>query len=220
MKKRLGLSFIIAATFAVGCASSEHKNRNVGAGVGAGTGAVLGGILGHQKGKRNEGAAMGAVIGGAIGGYAGSRMDKQAKELDKVAETKRTDEGLITKLKSDILFDTGKATLKPSARDNLQQMAAIMKKYPENVLTINGYTDNTGSESVNEELSEKRAEVVKKALVANGLPQETISTQGWGEENPVADNSTSSGRQKNRRVEIQVRVDQSKLPDNQTATNE
>lgn len=220
MKKRIGLSLIVATSFIIGCAS-ENKNRNVGAGVGATTGAVFGGILGHQKGKRNEGAAIGAAIGGAIGGYAGARMDKQAKELEKVAETKRTDEGLITKLKSDILFDTGKATLKPTARDNLRQMASIMKKYPENVLTINGYTDSTGSEEVNEELSEKRAEVVKNALVANGLPRETITTQGLGEEDPVADNSTASGRQKNRRVEIQVRVDESKLPEgSRSAVNE
>jgi outer membrane protein OmpA-like peptidoglycan-associated protein len=142
----------------------------------------------------------------------GRRMDQQAKELKKVAETKRTEQGLVTKLKSDILFDTGKSDLKPAAQTNLKEMADIMKKYPENVLTVNGYTDTTGSVKINEELSKKRADAVKQTLVANGMPDSTISTHGLGPEAPVADNKTESGRMKNRRVEIEVTVDESKVP--------
>ncbi len=199
-----------------GCASqSEHSNAAKGAGIGAATGGVLGGVLGHQTGHRNEAAVLGAAIGGVIGGVAGNRMDQQAKELNQVAETKRTDEGLITQLKSDILFDTGKADLKPKAKEDLKEMASIMKKYPENILTVNGYTDNTGSSKINEELSEKRAAAVKNTLVANGLPANVISTQGLGPAKPVADNKSAEGRQKNRRVEIEVTVDESKIPQNQ-----
>lgn len=220
MKSRLVMGLIVSAAMVSGCATSENKNTMAGAGIGAAAGAVVGGIIGHQTGNRNQGALIGAAIGGTIGGVAGRRMDKQAKELERIAETKRTEQGLVTKLKSDILFDTGKSNLKPQAQSNLKQMAEIMKKYPENVLTVNGYTDNTGSQKVNEELSKKRAEAVKSALVSNGMPADTISTQGMGPENPVADNKTADGRMKNRRVEIQVTVDESKIPkDQKTAAN-
>jgi outer membrane protein OmpA-like peptidoglycan-associated protein len=151
-------------------------------------------------------------VGAAIGGLIGKRMDNQAKELEKIAETKRTEQGLVSKLKADILFETGKSDLKPAAKTNLAEMAKIMKNYPENVLTINGYTDSTGTTKTNEALSQKRAEAVKSHLVASGLPAATISTVGLGPANPVGDNATAAGRQQNRRVEIVVTVDESKAP--------
>mgnify|MGYP000095963394 CR=1 FL=1 len=207
----LGLASLFL--FSVGCSTTgENKNTVKGAGIGAAAGAILGGVIGHQTGKRNEGALIGAAMGAAIGGYAGKRMDKQAKELEKIAETKRTEQGLVSKLKSDILFDTGKSDLKPEAKKNLKEMAEIMKKYPENVLTIKGYTDSTGSQKTNEELSHKRAEAVKMELVGAGLGRDVVATQGMGPANPVADNKTSDGRKQNRRVEIEVTVDQSKVP--------
>ena len=192
------------------CSSmKDNKKTYAGAGIGTAVGAGLGALVGRERG-----AVIGGIAGGALGAFAGSRMDKQAKELEKIAETKRTDQGLITKLKSDILFDTGKADLKPAATANLKQMAAIMKKYPENVLTVKGFTDNTGSESVNEKLSAKRAAAVKAALESDGLTNIPIATQGLGPSYPVADNSSASGRSQNRRVEIEVTVDKSKVPKN------
>ncbi len=218
MKKLFVLLTSISLLLTSGCASTdENKNLKMGAGIGAAAGALVGGIIGHQSGNRNQGALIGAALGGAIGAHAGHRMDKQAKELEKIAETKRTEQGLVTKLKSDILFDTGKSALKPAAHGNLKKMAEIMKKYPENVLTVQGYTDSTGSAKVNEELSLKRAEAVKAALIANGMPKETVTAQGMGPANPVADNSTSEGRMKNRRVEINVTVDESKIPSEKKA---
>ncbi len=205
MKKILILLSVVAM-FLTGCAS-ENKRTYAGAGIGAAAGGALGAVLGKGKG-----AAIGAVLGGTLGGYVGHRMDKQAKELEQIAETKRTEQGLVTKLKSDILFDTGKSDLKPAAQDNLKKMAEIMKKYPENVLTVKGYTDNTGSKNVNDELSAKRAAAVKQTLVASGMPVETISTIGMGELNPIADNGKMDGRKQNRRVEIEVTVDESKVP--------
>lgn len=187
--------------------SSENKKTIYGAGIGTAVGAGLGGIIGKEKG-----AIIGGVIGGGLGAYVGNRMDKQARELEKIAETRRTEMGIVTKLKSDILFDTGKADLKPAAKGNLQEMANIMKKYPENVLTIKGFTDNTGSSAVNEILSQKRAEAVKKQLIAAGLKDTAISTQGLGPSFPVAENTSAAGRLKNRRVEIEITADASKLP--------
>lgn len=185
----------------------ENKKTYAGAGIGTAVGAGLGGIIGKEKG-----AIIGGVIGGGIGAYAGNRMDKQAKELEKIAETKRTEMGIVTKLKSDILFDTGKATLKPEAKQNLREMASIMQKYPENVLTVKGFTDDTGSSRINEKLSAQRAETVKNELAKDGLQNLPISTQGLGPSFPVASNDSAQGRKQNRRVEIEITVDQSKLP--------
>ena len=207
------LVIAVAALILSGCQSAqENPNTAKGAGIGAVAGGLIGAAIGNQQGNSGKGAAIGAVVGAGLGGVIGNRMDKQAKELEKVAETKRTEQGLITKLKSDILFETGKSDLKDQARANLAEMATIMKKYPENVLTIKGYTDSTGSAKTNEALSQQRAMAVKNQLVANGLPAGVITTMGMGPSNPVADNSTESGRQQNRRVEVEVTVDESKVP--------
>lgn len=211
--KQLILIVPALALALAGCQSAqENPNTAKGAGIGAAVGGVVGAVVGHQTGKRTEGAILGAAIGGGIGAHAGHRMDQQAKELEKVAETKRTEQGLITKLKSDILFDTGDATLKPQAKQNINELAAIMKKYPENVLTIKGYTDDTGSMKVNQPLSEKRAQAVRDQLVAAGIPAPTVSSVGMGPQNPVDPAKTQEARAKNRRVEIEVTVDESKVP--------
>jgi len=199
------LSLLLAIT---GCSTiKENKKTAIGTGTGAAVGAGVGAVFGKGKG-----AVIGGILGAGIGAYAGSRMDKQAKELEKIAETKRTENGLITKLKSDITFQTGKANLKAEARENLKQMATIMKKYPENILTVKGFTDNTGSSQVNEKLSNARAEAVRKELIQHGLSEKIIGTMGLGPALPIASNDTAAGRSQNRRVEIEVNVDESKLP--------
>ncbi len=211
--KNLVLGLISASLLSVGCASvQENPNTAKSAGIGAAAGAVVGAIIGHQTGNREKGALIGAALGAGVGGVVGQRMDKQQKELEKIAETKRTETGLITKLKSDILFDTGKSDLKPQAKENIAQLAAIMKKYPENVLTIKGYTDATGSDKINIPLSKKRAEAVQAHLVSNGVPGTTVSSLGLGSANPVDAGKTKDSLAKNRRVEIEVTVDESKVP--------
>lgn len=208
---RLFLVFILSMFFAIGCQSAGKKTAT-GAGIGAATGAGLGAIIGHQSGNRGKGALIGAALGGGAGGLVGNRMDKQAKELEKIAETRRTEQGIVTQLKSDILFDTGKDNLKAGALNNLSQMSSILKKYPENVLTIRGYTDSTGSQSVNQSLSENRATAVREELVRGGVPTSAITVVGMGPQNPVSDNKTADGRSKNRRVEIEITADPSKVP--------
>lgn len=205
----LSLAFALAS--GTGC-QSAGKNTAIGAGAGAAAGGVIGAIVGHQSGNRGTGALIGAAVGASLGGVVGNRLDKQKKELETIAETKRTEQGLVSKLKSDILFDTGKAALKPAATENLGKMADIMKKYPENVLTVKGYTDTTGSPARNKELSAERATAVKNQLVAGGIPADTVSVVGMGPEAPVADNRTAAGRAQNRRVEIEIAVDESKVP--------
>ncbi|NUN05335.1 MAG: OmpA family protein [Bdellovibrio sp.] len=211
--KKLILIGTAVALITTGCATAkDNPNTTKGAGIGAAIGAVAGAVIGHQTGRRNEGALIGAAIGAGIGGVAGQRMDKQQKELERIAETKRTEQGLITKLKSDILFDTGKADLKDGAKSNITQLAAIMKKYPENVLTVKGYTDDTGAAMVNNPLSQNRADAVRIQLVAAGIPAQTVTSIGMGSANPVDPGKTKEARAKNRRVEIEVTVDESKIP--------
>lgn len=192
--------------------AKENPNAAKGAGIGAAAGALVGAVIGHQTGNREKGAAFGAMVGAGIGAAAGHRMDKQQKELEKIAETKRTEQGLVTKLKSDILFDSGKADLKPKAKESISQLAAIMKKYPENVLTIKGYTDSTGTDKINKPLSAQRAEAVRSQLIASGMPATTITSLGMGSENPVDAGTSKESLAKNRRVEIEVTVDESKIP--------
>lgn len=208
---RIFMISMITLSFTLGCQSAGKKTAT-GAGIGAATGAGIGAIIGHQSGNRGKGALIGAALGGGAGGLIGNRMDKQAKELEQIAETRRTEEGIVTQLKSDILFDTGKDKLKSNALNNISQMSSILKKYPENVLTIRGYTDSTGSQAVNQTLSENRASAVREELVRGGVPTSSITVVGMGPQNPVADNKSADGRSKNRRVEIEITADPSKVP--------
>jgi outer membrane protein OmpA-like peptidoglycan-associated protein len=202
-----------AATL-VNC-ESAGKNTAVGAGIGAAAGAVAGAVIGHQTGRRNEGAAVGALIGGAVGAGVGNRLDKQAEELKKHAETRRTENGIVTRLKGDILFDTNKAALKPNADKTLSDIAQVIKKYPEDIILISGHTDATGTDKRNQALSEQRAQSVREKLVAQGVPANSIQISGAGSSKPVADNSSAEGRAKNRRVDIDISVDESKIPQDQ-----
>jgi outer membrane protein OmpA-like peptidoglycan-associated protein len=120
-----------------------------------------------------------------------------------ITDLKQTSRGLVISL-SDILFDLGKATLKAGAEANVRMISGVLKQYPDHKISIEGYTDSTGSDAFNQQLSEDRAAAVRDALVAGGLDSTAISVHGYGKTNPVATNTTPDGRQQNRRVEIVV----------------
>lgn len=204
-------SLVLSMIFSVSCATQPGKKTAIGAGVGAAVGAGLGAVIGHRTGKKGEGALLGAAVGGLFGGLAGNSLDKQAKELEAIAETRRTDEGIVTKLKGDILFATGKDALRPEAKGNIDQIAAIIRKYPEDRLTVVGHTDSDGSDAVNNALSQRRADAVKYQLILGGVPAEYIVTVGAGKTQPIADNKSAEGKQLNRRVEIEITVDEAAL---------
>lgn len=124
-------------------------------------------------------------------------------QLNRVLATKDTPRGLVVTM-ADVLFDTGKYTIKQTTREALSRLAGIILAHPGLNLTIEGYTDNTGSEDFNQKLSQQRAVAVQSYLVEQGLAPSSISALGLGESNPVADNNTAAGRAKNRRVEIIV----------------
>jgi outer membrane protein OmpA-like peptidoglycan-associated protein len=124
-------------------------------------------------------------------------------QLNQVLQTKDSARGLIVNM-SDVLFDLNRATLKPGAKLRLAKVAGIIQAYPDLRLQIEGYTDSTGSAEYNQKLSEKRAMTVRDFLVAQGVNQTSVTSQGLGEENPVASNETAAGRQMNRRVDLVV----------------
>lgn len=200
---------VFTLSFNTACESAGKKTA-IGAGAGAAAGAVAGAIIGHQSGNRGKGAAIGAALGASAGGAFGYKMDKQAKELEKIAETKRTENGIITKLKGDILFPSGSPEIKGPAKDSIDQISDILKKYPENRITIIGHTDSTGKASTNQELSEQRARAVKAMMVSRGVPSDAIKTVGAGQNSPVAPNDTKEGRAQNRRVELQITMQETK----------
>jgi outer membrane protein OmpA-like peptidoglycan-associated protein len=202
---RMSLVLILCLGLA-GCSSWGKKQRG-GTAVGAAAGGAAGAVLGNKSGKSAQGAAIGAAIGGTLGSVLGRRMDQQAKELDKVADSERTDDGIITKLKGDILFDTGRATLKPEAVERLNQLSDIIKKYPEDRLTVVGHTDSTGGTELNQDLSEQRAQSVRLLMLEKGIPEGTVSIVGMGEAQPVGDNDSTKGRAQNRRVELKITAD-------------
>jgi len=104
----------------------------------------------------------------------------------------------------DVLFDTGKADLKSSARERLAKVAGILISYPDIHVEVDGFTDSTGSLELNERLSQDRAEAVRSYLSSQGVNSGAITTQGFGPSQPIASNETASGRQQNRRVELVV----------------
>jgi outer membrane protein OmpA-like peptidoglycan-associated protein len=129
--------------------------------------------------------------------------EKLKDQLNAVLNTRETARGLIINM-SDVLFDTGKYTLKPDAREKLAKVSGILLAYPDLKLQIEGYTDNVGSQEYNQKLSEERAQAVGDYLVSQSVQQANITATGFGMADPVADNSTPAGRSQNRRVQLVV----------------
>lgn len=195
-----------------GCATNpdgttEYKRTAIGAlagaAVGAGSGALIAG-----KGHRGTGALIGGVVGAAGGGAIGNYMDRQAAEMKrKLPEAAIAREGdkLYVALPSGILFDVDKKEIKPTARDSIAQAAEVLVKYPDTYITVEGHTDSTGTSEYNQKLSESRADAVRDMLMRDGVPASRLSSKGYGESAPIADNSTPDGRQLNRRVQLEIR---------------
>ena len=132
--------------------------------------------------------------------------EKLRQQLNSVLQTSESARGLIVNM-SDVLFDTGKYTLKQPTQISLAKVAGILQAYPGLKLQVEGYTDSTGSPETNQKLSENRAGAVKDFLITQGVSINNISAQGFGQEKPVADNSTAAGRAQNRRVNLVVSGD-------------
>ena len=128
---------------------------------------------------------------------------KLSEQLNSILETRDSARGLIVSM-SDVLFDTGKYSLKPGAREKLAKVAGILLAYPALSIEVGGYTDNVGSDDMNQRLSENRAGSVRNYLVEEGVSTNSVTAQGFGNTLPVASNDNAAGRQENRRVELVV----------------
>lgn len=128
---------------------------------------------------------------------------KLSDQLNSILQTRETARGLIVSM-SDVLFDSGKYSLKPGAREKLAKVAGILLSYPGLNVEVGGYTDNIGGDAMNQTLSENRAGSVRDYLVQQGVSTNSVSSKGFGNSLPVASNDNSSGRQQNRRVELLV----------------
>ena len=129
--------------------------------------------------------------------------EKLRDQLNQVLQTQETARGLIVNM-SDVLFATNQYTLRPDAQIKLAKVSGILLTYPNLKVQVEGYTDNTGSDGYNLQLSQKRATAVQAFLIAQGVSPDRVTSQGYGEADPVSDNSTSQGRAENRRVELVI----------------
>jgi outer membrane protein OmpA-like peptidoglycan-associated protein len=206
---------LIATLFVFACASTKddpNAKAKRGAGIGAAAGAVAGAVIGNQGGNNRTGAVVGAAAGAAIGAAIGHRMDKQEQELRQIqgVEVTRPSEGEIdVRLTSDILFDLDSAALRPESRATLRDLSDNFKRYPDEIIDVEGHTDSSGTTEYNQSLSQRRAGSVRDFLVDSGVPSRSVTATGYGELRPKASNTTPEGRQLNRRVEIHIRATQS-----------
>ncbi len=197
---------ILVATLQVSACASMG-NREKGAVIGAAAGGAVGGVIGNQTGSTARGAIIGAVVGGAAGAIIGHQMDQQAKELQQNipgATVTRVGEGIAVTFTSGLLYDFDSDVIKPTAAENLRQLAASLGKYPNTDLLIVGHTDATGADSYNQGLSERRASSAGRFLVGQGVVQARLRSTGRGETEPIASNDTESGQSRNRRVEVAI----------------
>src|SRR5213593_2024236 len=184
MRKAAVLSLI--ALFAFACASSNPDDQNQkdkrGAGIGAAAGAVVGAVIGNQSGNPRTGAAVGAAVGAAAGAAIGHRMDQQQKELQQipgVEVTRPAENEIAVRLTNDILFDFNSSALRPESRDTLRDLAANFRQYPDEEISVEGHTDDVGSDEYNQRLSEQRAYSVRDYLVDQDVPSQRVTATGF-----------------------------------------
>ena len=197
---------LVVCTLAILCACTTPGTKTaIGAGAGAAVGAGVGALIGATTGgSAGEGALYGAIAGVVAGGLIGNYYDKQAKELAQIADVVKTDDGITVTLKNDILFQTNSAILSEDAKKTLTDLNKVLKKYPENIIIVKGFTDSTGTVAYNKKLSEQRAKAVYDFIVENGLVTSSLQYIGYGVNSPIADNNSEEGRAKNRRVELGI----------------
>jgi outer membrane protein OmpA-like peptidoglycan-associated protein len=199
-------AFIVTSLAAGGC-STLQTNKEKGAVIGAAVGGVAGGAIGNANGSTAKGAIIGATVGGVVGAVIGHQMDQQAKELDQNipgAVVERVGEGIQVTFESGLLFDFDSDVVKAEAAQNLRNLSTSLDKYPNTDLLVVGHTDAVGSDTYNQELSERRARSTALYLVSQGVDADRLRTVGRGEVEPVVTNDTDAGRSQNRRVEVAI----------------
>ncbi|WP_124949759.1 OmpA family protein [Sulfuriferula thiophila] len=211
--RKLLISTLVASIALTGCAnmSETQKGTATGAGIGAGLGAIIGATTAGGGGSR---AATGAALGGIAGAVAGNiwskKMEAQKQQMEQATQgtgvqvSQTPDNRLKLEIPSDISFETGRSDIQPNFRAILDKFASSLNDNPATMVTIVGHTDNTGSDAINNPLSQDRAARTRDYLTTRGVAPARFTINGRGSHEPVASNDTSAGRAKNRRVEIFV----------------
>jgi len=195
---------------------------------GAATGALAGAVIGYNTGKHNAtSAVVGGLLGAALGGAVGYSMDQQANEIahalgtgvnnDPLAALDPNHDIIVSKhpthvkimFRDKMMFATNSSKLQPSARKKVQKVAQLLANYPQTVVGVAGFTDNTGSYEYNLKLSEKRARSVANILAVNGRPL----VKGCSWEKPIAPNNSARNKALNRRVEVYLYADRNAMTD-------
>jgi outer membrane protein OmpA-like peptidoglycan-associated protein len=213
--KNIGVTFfaIVLAISLTNCKAVQNaNNKQKGAVIGATGGAILGAIIGNNVGKGGNGE-LGAVIGGVVGGGAGiligNKMDKQAQKIEEEipgAQVERVDDGIVVTFdeSSGVYFDTNKFNINSASQKTLNKLVGVFKEYPDTNILVVGHTDSQGAEDYNMTLSKNRANAVTNYLSQNGISNRRLTTNWFGETQPMHDNTSAEGRAKNRRVNVAI----------------
>lgn len=205
-----------AATLLAACSTDpytgEQKVSNTA--IGAGTGALLGTAAGLVVGKTTSastrsamliGAGVGALAGGSVGLYMDNQEAKLRRRLERTGvSVTRVGDTIVLNMPSNITFDTDQDNLKPEFRPVLKSVALVLQEFNQSTVDVAGHTDSDGSDTYNQDLSERRATRVADFLVRNGNDSRRFQVTGEGEAQPIASNATPEGKAENRRVEIRI----------------
>ena len=222
MKKVLNNSILLLAILMLVASSCDTvkktNNEDKGAVIGATTGAVIGGVIGNNVGNRKNtavGAILGAIIGGVAGDIIGNKMDKQAEKIKTEipgAKVERVGEGINITFdennpdgsKGGVYFETNKYNISSNSEIAVEKLQKVFSEYPNTDILIEGHTDNVGTASYNMKLSERRAKAVADKLKSLGVSSSRFTTKGYGDTQPLVDNSSAANRKLNRRVQFAI----------------
>ncbi|WP_298340498.1 OmpA family protein [uncultured Algibacter sp.] len=202
-------------------AIQNANNKQKGVVIGTTGGAILGAIIGNNVGKGGNGE-LGAVIGGVIGGTAGvligNKMDKQAQEIEEEipgAQVERVDDGIVVTFDegSGVYFATNKSNINVKSQESLNKLIDVFKEYSDTNILVVGHTDSTGDADYNMSLSKDRAYSVTNYLKSSGISGSRLTTNWFGETQPMHDNSTTEGRAHNRRVNVVILPNEKMIED-------
>ena len=222
MKQILGKTVVLIAGAIIvcsGCDSTKKMSKqDKGVAVGAAGGAVIGGVIGNNVGNKKNtalGAILGAVVGGVAGGVIGNKMDRQAEAIKSEipgAEVTRVGEGINVTFneknpdgsKAGVYFATAKYDINSNSKLALDKLVKVFKAYPETNVLIEGHTDDVGTDSYNETLSQRRANAVGNYLKSAGISSSRLTIKWYGESQPKVDNTSDANRAENSRVEFAI----------------
>lgn len=205
--RALVISTLVGAMALTGCQNMEYDKAAIGTGIGALLGAGIA-YSNADKDKMGQAAAIGAVVGAGAGALLDRKEKRLREELQGTGvDVNRNPDGSINMVMPSVTFATNSSTIQGQFQGALNDVAKVLREdgtANQLAIVVHGHTDNTGSDAVNNPLSQNRANAVRTYLSNQGIASNRITARGYGSTSPVADNSTAAGREQNRRVEISV----------------